>query len=73
MLCVRLEGVLTEADLAFEMPLRVGPRTLSCRTLPHLQLNQRTPPIVGEDGANCVIAEGSWALANPKYFSASNH
>jgi hypothetical protein len=46
---MRLEVLLTEAELAFELPPRCGPRPQSCLALPHIQLDQWPPPIIAEE------------------------
>jgi luciferase-like monooxygenase len=46
---MRLEVLPAEADLAFEPPLRLGPRPQSCLTLPHVQLDQWPPPSIAEE------------------------
>jgi hypothetical protein len=42
------EDLTLEADAAFELPPRPGPRPKSCLALPHVQLDQWPPPKIAE-------------------------
>ena len=42
------EDLTFEADSAFDLPPRSGPRPRSCRALPHMQLDQWPPPRIAQ-------------------------
>jgi len=76
-------GLVLEADLAFELPPRLGPRPRSCPTLPHVQLDQWPSPAIAEELlGRCLIfpnvrpkqsrmaSPECYALSLPDAFSA---
>jgi hypothetical protein len=42
------EGSTLEAEFAFDLPPRLGPRPKSCLALPHMQLDQWPPPKIAQ-------------------------